>query len=463
MWRSCFLLAFGCGVRTPLVELGVDAAALDASVDAPPADVSLVDPGDGCVGLKCQIPSCSNAEGTTITGTVYAPNGELPIYNAIVYVPNAKVESFTPGVQCDRCGKEPSGQPIVTALTDAAGRFTLQHTPSGTDIPLVVQLGKWRRQIRVPSVVACAETNVDRSLTRFPKDRTEGDMPSIAISTGYACGHEAVSCLLPKLGIASTEYGAGSNKIPPRAVSFFAGAVNGFVVGPAPFGAPSADLLWFSVGVLKNYDAVILSCRCGWVREGNGVPLTAYLNAGGRLLTMHDEASWYADSPDPILRAMTAWGINSDRVAETRTYDIDRSFPKGKALADWMLAVSKLPAYAMQFSTLEYGRIHVAQAPFENGTTSYDQKHGLSWFEETQHFGALSMRAPIGSTPAQQCGRAIQMEPHVNDLNDLVTTSFPAGCKKDMSEGELAVAFFLFEMSSCIQDDRAPVVAPPAH
>ncbi|MBK7402707.1 MAG: hypothetical protein IPJ34_42385 [Myxococcales bacterium] len=45
------------------------------------------------------------------------------------------------------------------------GKFTLKNVPAGSDILLlVIQLGKWRRQVKIPSVKACVD-NPHRSLT----------------------------------------------------------------------------------------------------------------------------------------------------------------------------------------------------------------------------------------------------------------------------------------------------------
>src|SRR5262245_2452895 len=94
----------------------------DASADGPTNNFGLVDGGDAvlCKGLACQQVDCGSGD-TTLTGTVYAPNGVLPLYNAIVYVPNAPLEDVKKGVSCDVCGAV-SGAPVVSALSDSKGR-----------------------------------------------------------------------------------------------------------------------------------------------------------------------------------------------------------------------------------------------------------------------------------------------------------------------------------------------------
>src|SRR5579864_3535100 len=79
----------------------------------------------GCVGLQCQQKKCANGGDTTVSGTVFAPNGTLPLYNAIVYVPNAKLDPLTKGASCDKCGAV-SGSPVTTALSDPHGNFILK-------------------------------------------------------------------------------------------------------------------------------------------------------------------------------------------------------------------------------------------------------------------------------------------------------------------------------------------------
>ena len=127
----------------------------------------------------------------------------MPIYNAIVYVPNEPVAPLTDGaVTCDRCDAKVSGNPVVIAHTDTSGQFTLANVPATDNLPLVVQIGKWRRQLVVPHVEACATAALDGAQTRLPRNRTEGDMPRVAIATG---GADPFECLLLKVGIDPAE------------------------------------------------------------------------------------------------------------------------------------------------------------------------------------------------------------------------------------------------------------------
>src|SRR5258706_1022479 len=59
----------------------------------------------GCNGIGCQVVDCAKdgKPPTTLTGTVFAPNGTLPLSGIIVYVPGTSVRAFTDGASCDRC------------------------------------------------------------------------------------------------------------------------------------------------------------------------------------------------------------------------------------------------------------------------------------------------------------------------------------------------------------------------
>ena len=175
-----------------------------------------------CTGLCLQQQGCAGGGTTSIEGYVTSPNGTLPIPNAVVYVANGAVQPFTPGVACEQCAA-PSGNPLVTTTTDANGHFYLPNMPVSStaagkvnDIPMVAQLGRWRKQFTVRTT-ACTNTTVRASGTlpwpaALPRDKTEGDIPLTAISTGNV---DALECVFKKIGVSDAEFtpGDGTGRI----------------------------------------------------------------------------------------------------------------------------------------------------------------------------------------------------------------------------------------------------------
>ena len=177
----------------------------------------------GCTGLCLQQQTCPGAGTTSIEGYVTSPNGVLPVPNAVVYVPNGVVAPFpTTGVACETCATA-SGSPLITTTTDANGHFILPNMPVSTpgkvvDIPLVVQLGRWRKQLTIQTT-ACVNTLVPAygaaAVTKtaaLPTRKSEGDIPLTAISTGAVDGLE---CVFRKMGVDDSEFtdGAGTGRI----------------------------------------------------------------------------------------------------------------------------------------------------------------------------------------------------------------------------------------------------------
>ncbi len=425
------------------------------------------DAGPACVGLQCQQMKCGGGGDTTVTGTVFAPNGKLPLYNVIVYVPNTKVADLTQGVTCDQCGAAASGNPVVSTLTNPDGTFTLKNVPVGTNIPLVMQLGKWRRQITIGEVKSCTENKqTDPQQTRLPKNQTEGNIPHIALTTGSA---DNLGCMLPKIGLDASEFGNGADGYGKAVHVYKAGGAQG------PTGATDATPFWNDATKLKTYDLVLLSCE-GTENVGatkNATSFTAvndYLNAGGRVFTTDYMYTWYKDSPDPAMKAVST--IPGGAPVEGGDFGglsgpgdpltIDTSFPKGMAWSQWMKTI--FPAS----STVKNGQVEM-DVVFGNITTT-DMTKAQIWARSPNTNNATmfpriqTVNVPVGAAADKQCGKGVHIDAHVDSNgapnSDLVTTSYPMGCTHPLSEGEALLAFFFFDLASCIQNDSQPPPPP---
>ena len=428
-----------------------------------------------CVGLACRVNhACSGGKHTTVTGTVLAPNGTLPLYNAEVFVPSGVVDPFPSGVTCDRCAGKVSGVPLAAALTGPDGSFTLTDVPGGVDVPLVIQLGRWRRQVTIPAVADCtANPLVDVSLTRLPKNSAEGDIPRMAIATGSA---DPFECLLLKIGIDSTEITAPTSPIPGR-IDFYRGTNSPGV--DLVSHAPRANALYSSLGKLLTYDVIMLPCEGGNFDKSllDGVELTPnprvllqqYLDAGGRVFATHFSYDWfsYANSPYNKIAAPLGgtgqWPVGQpDDFNNTIHAPLDVSFPKGAAFAEWL----KFAGATSAPNTLD-----IAQG--RHDLTGVDPAYAQPWATynfssvgsgpSVMHFTAnMPLDAPKDDmgVPAY-CGRTVFSDFHVT-ANALVSASlpFPVSCKaQPMTDQEKALAFMLFDLSSCVQADTiAPIL-----
>jgi hypothetical protein len=423
----------------------------------PPGDGG-PDGGDGgCVNLECQQVACPGGGSTTLTGKVYDPSGQVPLYNAIVYVPNGQTQPFTPGVICDRCGAVTSGSPLVSTLTGPDGAFTLTNVPTGSNIPLVIQIGRWRRQVTLPSVPACSTTPItDVNLVRFPRNKSEGDIPLMAIATGNA---DPFECLLRKMGISDSEF-----TVPGGAGRVHYYHQNGIDMPPP--GAPAGNTLWSDAGTLMNYDVVLLPCEG---MEDHNIPASAkqniidYTSAGGRVFTTHYGYVWIAGgpnfppAPDPF-PTTGDWRPDpnqTDNPPDPFTVTVDQSFPKGSAFAQWLVNVDA----GTTLGSLDLHETRHDLWGADAGSTRwlYGTVRGNP---SVQH---MTFNTPV-NPPGQadggsglQCGRLVFSDFHVTTAALTGQQYFPASCRNaPMTPQEKALVFMLFDVSSCIQRDQAP-------
>jgi hypothetical protein len=472
------LAAWGCGSTGSgfLPDGGGDGGTADGALDAAqPMFPDVSSEATTCVNLQCDLPTCTGTNTTTISGTVYAPNGTLPLYNVIVYIPNAPLDPLTAGVTCDQCGAAVSGNPVAVTLTDSTGHFQLTNVPAGSNIPLVMQVGKWRRQISIPTVMPCVDNAVGQQvsgveqLTRLPKNQSEGNMPRVAITTG---GCERFACIMPKLGIDPVEYAPGPTSAttkPSKAFSFYSGGGAG-----APTGSPPAQPFWSDVNQLKNFDLAMFSCECHEPQDANSVSYDAvrsYLEAGGRIFTTDFMYVWYKYSSDTNLNT-SPWSWPGGAPVGGDPVSIDTTFPKGKSLGDWLYYVSGITPYKTEVATyppvMDQYPVFAADGVVFDNLWGINSKYGLEWSHSgpygsgggtPQHTRIVTMGMPSAQPPAMQCGKGVHLDFHINQ-SDTVDSSYPVGCSNTMREPELVTIFFFFDIASCIQDDSVAPIIP---
>jgi hypothetical protein len=445
-----FGMAVSVGVALPAcgsgsnVDASGDAVTADGGEDSDPPptfvqseEVGTAPPAD-CKGLQCQIPVCKKGTKTTLTGKVIAPTrpefgSPDPIYNAVVYVPNAELSPFPAGASCDKCGALASGSPMAATLTGADGSFVLEGVPAGESIPLVVQVGRWRRRVVVPSVASCTDTKIPVELTRLPRNKSEGDIPLMAIATSQ---FDPTECILRKIGIDDAEFTVPTGT---GRVHLYQG-----MGATLPDKPPSASTLWANQESLQRYDLIALPCQQKGGPDAPGKErLAQYADNGGRLFVTDR-------SRDVIQNGPTGWPQTAnwgEGVLDNPAF-ADTTFPKGKALADWMYGVGATQTRG-EFDLFDTYPILLSVNPpaqrwvYSKGTTQ-----------------TYSFNTPVTAAPENTCGRVVFSSFHIASPVDPKAT-FPLECSPEpLTPQEKVLEFLLFDLAACIQkDDTAP--APP--
>jgi hypothetical protein len=401
-----------------------------------------------CTSIRCNVPSCEPGKTTVIEGDVYDPAGKTRLYNVLAYVPNEALAPITKGASCDRCGSV-SGDPIATALSDSKGHFRIEGVPAGDDVPVVLQVGKWRRTIKVPHVDACTTNTIADKDARLPGKREDGDMPNLAVVSG---GFDELACLLTRIGVHATEHGTSAN--PAAAVHVYRGVGGGdLTLG----GAPLATELWKDEASLSKYDAVLLACE-GWEYDeddgtrGNKTPeakraMRDYLTKGGRVFATHYHYAWFQQNPEKDFRDVATWNETSSAYGH-ESLTIDTSFPKGVAFSEWLanIGASKTP-----------GALEVDN-PAAN-VASVTKGIAQRWMYGTKGVSMMSFNTPIGAAEDQQCGRAVLSDIHVS--GEQGSKPVPGQCDSgELTPQELALEFLLFDLVACVQPDTLAPRAP---
>lgn len=265
----------GTSEAAPTTTTPVEPTSEDPS--GPKFDVGGADLGDDTEG-------CSVSPDATLTGTVYAPNLQLPISGALVYVTSGPVEPPPDAVYCAECVKLDCNTP--STFTGPDGSFTLPAV-SGPDQKLVVQKGQFLRVVDL-SIVPGA-TAVPAQQTHLPGrwDPFAGMwIPRIAV---YDTEPDKVKNVLAKFGLGQVD-GSGA-----------------LVSGTEKFTLISDDSPTFLENLAEMNKYHIIFVPCATTKYWPGAPFVpasrldnvrAYVAAGGKWYAT-DHSNEYIEQPFP--------------------------------------------------------------------------------------------------------------------------------------------------------------------
>ena len=437
-------------------------------------------------GLQCYVPSgCT----TTLSGTVYNPAGANPLYNVVVFIPNDPNGALTPIKQgtdtCNTCDVS-IGDYVTATISGPDGKFTLTGVPATTHVPLVVQIGKWRREVFLSQVKGCTDNALPgSSLTRLPAKRSEGDIPQMALVTG---GADNLGCFLKGVGLDPSEYSAphaGGRLDIYQGLGGGRGGGFGGGGGGAPglsSGGTAGDCttdnpacVWNSKANLEAYDIVLLACEGDTYdpaesKNTNTNKTTSskqalhdWLDEGGKVFATHFHYTWFKNGPADFQGVATWLGHSGGQ--DNALYTIDTSFPKGMVFSQWLGNVGALSGSQINLTSVAES-VSTVNAPTQRWIYNPAQDPQQKMTNDTKY---LSFLTPVGGIPiktvdagetsAQYCGKAVFSDLHAGGSP---MGNIPGVCAGPPLSAQLkALEFLFFDLSACVSIDSQPPPPPP--
>ncbi|MBL0198123.1 MAG: hypothetical protein IPQ09_28690 [Myxococcales bacterium] len=423
---------------------------------------------------------------TRVKGVVRDPAGVLPLPNVFVFLREGAMAPLAQGPAADTCatiltGGVAGGLPDVRVTTGVDGSFDLQLPagyPSGSSVPIVIQAGRWRREISVTA--NCGTVNVPAADSRLPRNHLEGNIPQFAVITGNSDGTE---CLLLKMGIDPSEFTHPSGT--GRVHMYYSGFNSNFE-GPAPKLAPGVpvegralvnqDPAAVPSAPLNDHSILVTPCvgslkswanppeRAFYPTDQEVLNVRNFVNKGGRLFTTHLSDMWLDHVPDggggmqDIYPGAVSWIANmasdSGNLAGTGEGDVLVAPPRAQQFRDWMASG---PVLGLNGN----GRVNFVE---QRKRALSPGAQGTGWLRNYRpllpdpYYHHITFDTPV-SNPVK-AGRVVYFGSHVaaEAYRRNGGSTFPANCTgAPLDSGEKALEYMLFDLAACV---GAPPPAP---
>jgi len=446
--------------------------------------------------LLVWLSSVAFAQSTTISGTVYMPNGTVPLPDVLVYVTNGAVTLPASGATCtsssvtaaEGCITSATITPTVVtsgtgvyAYTTTAvdGAFTLSGVPEGDSYTLVIQSGKWLNEFTEPTSGTLSGPISGLHLNMPTAHSSTANIPLIAIQTGSA---DALECVFRDIGVANTEFTDDS----VTSGSSFGGRIHLYKGNGAEMSSNTPSYASLQTQAkLNSYDMVMFPCE-GSAPAGATSTTTPYLinyaSLGGRIFATHLSDAWL-DTTDTGANGYyfyssggstpMTWGSATSSVTPDPGEGlINTSFSDGNTLSAWLYEIGYSYGATgdntgtqdeVEISTLRFN-VDTVNPPAQIWLTfpPQDSQTYSNAYNSGSPIMQFSFNTPWGASAANQFGRVLYNEYHVENVSESGSPIFPAECPTlsgaSQVPQEKMLEFAIFDLSAAV----TPVVLPTA-
>jgi len=364
-----------------------------------------------------------------ITGKVLAPEGTIPISEALVYTIQTTPDPIPQKVHCSKCVDIPAN--VHHTLSGADGTFTV-GVPAVGDWNLVVQKGTFRRtrSIHVPDEGGTVQADPQATTLPSSTDEQAGDyIPRIAVSYGV---YDDIQDSLAKLGLGQVD---SSGNLVPGTESFDIYEDDGK--------PPGSQLLTDYETTLSNYHIVFFPCTNSWPNSYLLDPnvynnLRNYTQAGGRLYATDYSYDILRRAFDPELPLKWEGDFGGFDDADGWNYDANATV-NDPGLAAW-LAVQGITSFVLEDNWSVIDHVDSYTAPDEDG--NQESMTPTVWV--SGDVPGTGMR-PCTTSFQYGCGRALFSTYHTEAW----------GVETLMTQ-ERALLYIILEVAVCIGDYPPP-------
>ena len=366
-------------------------------------------------------------------GTVFAPEGTIPISGALVYLSSTKPAPIPNHLFCDKCVQLSSNDYV---LTEANGTFVLPVFSTGKQF-LIVQKGQFRRVREID--VHAGDQNAPTEFTTLPSrsDEASGDhIPRMAVIIGQ---WDAIEVSLAKLGLGKVVSGAwGTLKVEDASFDQYAGHWP-----PDPNDPLDPGKLLHDWNTISQYNIVFIPCSGSDGTDCNdytsGEPkvqenLRNFVKAGGKLYVT-DYSYDYLRQPFP---GFIDWEDETNEIGsacQDGSYDAPAQV-EDQGLHDWLQAIG-ISNFELKQSWTTIDSLHTA--------SSFDADGKPADITPKVWVTALKTSGPHPATVSFQygCGRGLFSTYH--------TEASDSNGASELLPQEKALLYVLLEVSVCVE------------